>query len=106
MNQQEIIMSRVLFLHRLKRACCSPWTKLLLLGGFAVAELSLVSVYHVIKNVWQVKGLTNTSHYFLSALVHTNLAVQLLLAGLASVALLLVWDVWKNFRSHRQLAAV
>ena len=105
MNQAEI-MSRVLFLYRLKRTWHSPWSKVVLISAFITAELLLVSVYEVIKNAWQVNGFSNILRYFFSALLQTDLTVQILLAGLALVAGLLARDVFQNFRSHRHFVTV
>lgn len=105
MNQAEI-MSRVLFLHRLRRTWYSPWTKVALLTALVASELLLVSVLEVIKNAWQTRDLFDISRYIISAFIQTDLAVQILFATFALVAVLLVRDVIKNLRSHRQFATI
>ncbi len=99
MNQQALIMSRVLFLHRLIRAWHSPWSKVILVGALFLAEYSIVSIHHVVINLWNSGG--NAHNYFIDAFTHTNHVAQTLLVGLVLLLALLAYDVLKNFRSAR-----
>ena len=107
LNQQALIMSRVLFLHRLRRAWRSPWSKVVLVVGLFLAEYSIVSIHHVVFNLWNSGG--NAHNYFINAFTHTDHVAQILLVGLVLFFSLLAFDGVKSFRSarlHRHLATV
>ena len=104
MLNQTAIMTRVIFLYRLKRVCFSPVTRLSVFLVLTTGTLFLISLPHVVINLWQTNGFNGRFVYLFQALLHTDFLVQLSCAGLLLFGLLLARDLLKYqpfFSWHR-----
>lgn len=99
LNQAEI-MSRVMFICRLKRVASSQITKLCLVIVFGTTELLSISLGDVWANLTSTDNMTDGSLFLLRAAAGTDLIVQLSFVGLVFFSYLLLRNQF-NFGFRR-----
>lgn len=95
---QADVMTRVLFLHRLKRVLFSPLTRAGLLLGFSVLAFTTVSIPAIIANARQTASFLDSFAYLWRSFLHTAYPVQLIAAVTLFFALLLARDSFRYLR--------
>ncbi|MEK7650822.1 MAG: hypothetical protein AAB364_03070 [Patescibacteria group bacterium] len=95
---QADVMTRVLFLYRLKRVLFSPLTRAGLLLGFSVLAFFVVSVPAIIANARQTSSFFDSFAYLWRSFLHTAYPVQIIAVITLLFALLLARDTFRYFK--------
>lgn len=91
------VMTRVLFLYRLKRVLFSPLTRAGVLVSFFVVALFTVSLPAIIANTSQTAGLLEALVYLWRSFLHTAYPVQIIAVALLFFGVLLARDLVRYF---------
>lgn len=101
---QNRIMKRVRHVYYLRRVFNPFMFKVYALSLAILGAMSLVSVKNIVANMPSFLEVGNMYHFTSSAIINTELSVQLVLSVIVVVIVLFIRDAIKNFTYHTQLA--
>lgn len=88
--EHQVVMKRVRRIHRLRTIFAPAYCRLYALIALTLALSSVVSVRNVLENLMAVGEPLSMMRYILSALLETEVLVQVLFLG---ISLVLLWSV-------------
>jgi len=90
------IMRRIYFMFAVRKALSPVALKLYAFIALLWFGVSQVSMGNIIANMPQVTNVSAFYDFYTSALVNTEFAVQMILAGIAFFIVWMIWDMKRN----------